>query len=78
LYKETNLRSIAKGITWRVVATGTTMTIVYIFFGNLELAVATGLLETVAKIALYWGHEKVKILLFICLSNNLNCDKITL
>lgn len=59
MYKETNIRSIFKGVTWRIVATGTTMTIVYVFFGNLELAVATGLLETVAKIGLYWGHEKV-------------------
>ena len=59
MYKETNIRSIAKGITWRFVATTTTMIIVYLFFGNLELAVATGLLETVAKIGLYWGHEKV-------------------
>jgi len=58
MYKETNLRSIAKGVTWRVVATGTTMSIVYAFFGNVELAIATGVLETIAKIALYWGHEK--------------------
>ena len=59
MHKETNLRSIAKGISWRFVATSTTMVIVYIFFGNVELAIATGLLETVAKIALYWGHEKI-------------------
>jgi len=59
LYKETNIRSIVKGITWRILATGTTMAIVYIFFGNLELAVATGVLETFAKIGLYWGHEKI-------------------
>jgi len=59
LYKETNIRSIVKGITWRVVATGTTMGIVYVFFGNIELAIATGLLETVAKVGLYWGHEKL-------------------
>ena len=59
MYKETNIRSIAKGISWRFVATGTTMIIVYVFFGNVELAIAAGLLETVAKIALYWGHEKV-------------------
>jgi len=59
MYKETNTRSIVKGITWRAVATGTTMGIVYFFFGNLELAVATGLLETVAKVGLYWGHEKI-------------------
>ncbi|QCT94708.1 adenylyl-sulfate kinase [Caminibacter mediatlanticus TB-2] len=59
MYKETNIRSIAKGITWRIVATGTTMSIVYIFFGNIELAVATGILETIAKVGLYWAHEKV-------------------
>jgi len=59
MYKETNLRSIGKGVSWRVVATSTTMGIVYIFFGDLELAIATGMLETIAKIGLYWGHEKV-------------------
>ena len=59
MYKETNLRSVAKGVSWRVVATSTTMGIVYVFFGNLELAIATGLLETVAKVGLYWGHEKI-------------------
>ena len=59
MYKETNLRSVAKGVSWRVIATSTTMGIVYVFFGNLELAIATGLLETVAKVGLYWGHEKV-------------------
>jgi len=58
MYKETNLRSVAKGVSWRVIATSTTMGIVYVFFGNLELAIATGLLETVAKVGLYWGHEK--------------------
>jgi len=59
LYKETNLRSIVKGISWRFIATATTMGIVYLFFGNIELAIATGLLETIAKVGLYWGHEKV-------------------
>ena len=59
MYKETNLRSVVKGVSWRAVATSTTMGIVYVFFGNVELAIATGLLETVAKIGLYWGHEKI-------------------
>jgi len=58
MYKETNLRSVVKGVSWRVVATSTTMGIVYVFFGNLELAIATGVLETAAKVGLYWGHEK--------------------
>ena len=59
MYKETNLRSVAKGVSWRVIATSTTMGIVYVFFGNLELAIATGLFESVAKVGFYWGHEKV-------------------
>ena len=59
LYKETNIRSIAKGISWRFVATTTTIIIVYLFFGRLDLAIAAGLIETVLKVALYWAHERV-------------------
>jgi adenylylsulfate kinase len=35
------------------------MLIVYLFFGDLELAVATVVLESSAKILLYWWHEKI-------------------
>jgi len=59
MYKDTNRRSIIKGISWRVVATATTTTIVYIFFGRLDLAIATGLLESVLKVGLYWAHERI-------------------
>ena len=58
MYKETNKRSLVKGVSWRVVATTTTMVIVYVFFGRLDLAIATGLLESVLKIGLFWLHEK--------------------
>lgn len=59
MYKDTNIRSIAKGISWRVFATTTTIIIVYLFFGRLDLAIAAGVLETAAKIGLYWAHERV-------------------
>jgi adenylylsulfate kinase len=59
LYKETNKRSIVKGISWRVVATSTTIAIVYFFFDRLDLAIAAGMIETVLKIALYWFHERI-------------------
>ncbi|QOP42644.1 adenylyl-sulfate kinase [Sulfurimonas sediminis] len=59
MYKETNKRSIVKGISWRVVATTTTIAIVYFFFDRLDLAIAAGMIETVLKIALYWFHERV-------------------
>ena len=59
MFRETNTRSIVKGISWRFVATGTTIVIVYLFFGRLDLAIAAGVIETVLKVALYWGHEKI-------------------
>ncbi|MEA1982997.1 MAG: adenylyl-sulfate kinase [Campylobacterota bacterium] len=59
MYKETNKRSLVKGFSWRLVATTTTIIIVYVFFGRLDLAIAAGALEWVAKIALYWGHERI-------------------
>jgi len=58
LYKETNKRSIVKGISWRVVATTTTIAIVYFFFDRLDLAIAAGMIETVLKIGLFWAHER--------------------
>ena len=58
MYKETNKRSIVKGISWRVVATTTTIIIVYVFFGRLDLAIAAGMIETVLKVGLYWAHER--------------------
>jgi len=58
VYKESNIRSVVKGITWRIVATTTTISIVYIFFGRLDLAIAAGMIESVVKIALYWAHER--------------------
>ena len=58
MYKETNKRSLVKGVTWRIVATTTTMVIVYVFFGRLDLAIATGLLESVLKIGLFGCTKK--------------------
>jgi len=58
MYKETNKRSVVKGISWRVVATTTTIIIVYVFFGRLDLAIAAGMIESVLKVGLYWAHER--------------------
>lgn len=58
MYRDTNKRSIVKGISWRIIATSTTILIVYFFFGRLDLAIAAGVIETVLKVALYWAHER--------------------
>ncbi len=40
--KETHTRSVAKGITWRVIASVTTMVLVYIFTGDLTIVDEAG------------------------------------
>jgi adenylylsulfate kinase len=59
MYKDSNQRSIVKGISWRLFATCITIVIVYLFFGRLDLAIAAGAIETISKIALYWFHERL-------------------
>lgn len=59
MYKDQNRRSIVKGISWRVFATLTTIIIVYLLFGKLDLAIAAGAIEVIAKIILFWMHERL-------------------
>ncbi|MFW5451900.1 MAG: adenylyl-sulfate kinase [Methylophagaceae bacterium] len=59
MFIETKKRSLIKGISWRFLATTTTIIIVYVFFGRLDLAIAAGILESVAKIFLYFFHERI-------------------
>lgn len=56
--KERHIRSVVKGITWRAIASLTTMGLVYIFTGNLLLTVELGILEITAKILFYYLHER--------------------
>ena len=58
MYKETTLRTIIKTISWRVLATLTTFTLVYIFVGKVEVAAIVGGFEVVAKMILYYAHER--------------------
>ena len=55
----TRKRSIMKTITFRIIATITTMAFVLIFTGSLEIAGIIGVLEVVAKSILYYAHERV-------------------
>lgn len=59
MYRETNTRTVTKGFSWRFFATTTTILIVYVFFGRLDLAIAAGIVETVSKVFLYYVHEKL-------------------
>ena len=59
MYSETFRRSLAKTISWRILATLTTGTIVWLLTGELTLAVAVGGIEAVTKMVLYYGHERL-------------------
>ena len=52
-------RSGMKAVTWRVVATITTMSIVYIYTGEIDLMVGVGILDVLLKLALYFVHERI-------------------
>jgi len=56
---EKNVRSLAKSITWRAVATLTTILLVYLFTGNVVLSTSVGALELLVKTAIYYIHERV-------------------
>jgi len=48
-----------KAVTWRVVATLTTMSIVYIYSGEIDLMVGVGILDVLLKLVLYFVHERI-------------------
>ena len=55
---EVHTRTVVKTISWRVIATLTTMTIVYLFTKEIRIALGIGLAEVIAKIVFYYLHER--------------------
>lgn len=52
-------RHLLKAITWRIVATITTIILVLLFTGNLELSLQFGLVEVFVKMLFYYIHERL-------------------
>lgn len=57
--QESVKKGIAKTVTWRIIATLTTMMLVLIFTRQIELALTVGVLETVTKTIFYFAHERL-------------------
>jgi uncharacterized membrane protein len=51
-------RSWLKAMSWRAVATATTMALVYGFTGQLKLMVGVGSLDLILKLIFYFLHER--------------------
>jgi adenylylsulfate kinase len=58
MYIETRTRSVVKAISWRITATITTIILVYLVFGRVDLAMLVGGFEAAAKILLFFIHER--------------------
>ena len=56
---ESHQRSIAKGLTWRAIATTITMGLIYWATGNLVVSASLGAVDVVVKLVAYYGHERV-------------------
>ena len=57
--RDNHTKSIIKSITWRILATLTTITLVFIFTKKIALALEVGLLEISIKLIFYYFHERV-------------------
>ena len=52
-------RTIAKTMTWRVTASLTTFIIAWILTGDLLIGASIGSIEAITKIFLYYFHERI-------------------
>lgn len=62
--EESHIRSLLKGISWRIVATTDTILIVLLITCtsgkcSIESAIEIGLIEFVVKLAIYYVHERI-------------------
>jgi uncharacterized membrane protein len=60
-HHESHMRSIVKGLTWRVVATSTTTLIAWLITGEVDMALKIGFFEFFAKLMIYYAHERIWI-----------------
>ncbi len=58
MFIEQKRRSIVKTISWRIWATITTIALVFLFVGELKIALSIGIFEVFLKMVLYFFHER--------------------
>lgn len=57
--RESRFRSVLKSVTWRITATLTTTTLVWVITGSPEIALKIGGIEVVIKMLIYYFHERI-------------------
>ena len=60
--KKSRIRHLAKAVTWRIIASGTTFFLAWFFFQDdakaVQKATSVAVAESVLKMALYYFHER--------------------
>lgn len=56
---ESTRRSVAKALSWRILATMITSLLVFLLTGKGEFAATIGLADTSIKFFIYFGHERL-------------------
>ena len=56
---DTHKRTLYKTITWRVIATITTVVAIYIWTENVYVSLTAGLVANAAKTIFYYIHERL-------------------
>ena len=56
---EKTKRSVVKTITWRIIASATTILLVYVITKKIVLSLGVGLIEFIVKLLLYFFHERI-------------------
>jgi len=56
---ETNVRSIAKSVSWRAISTTETFLISWLITGHIGVAGGIASIQAIASTFLYWLHERV-------------------
>ena len=59
LYRESHVRTFLKTLSWRIVATTTTIIIAFFVFGDISSALTVGGIEFFAKMLIYYVHERI-------------------
>jgi adenylylsulfate kinase len=56
---ETNSRSIAKAVSYRLLGSACTGLIFFVLTGKMTLSIGAGFLDMIVKVAAYFVHERI-------------------
>jgi len=57
--EESAIRSVVKTVSWRILATVTTVFVIYAMTDDGDLAMTVGYLDATIKMGLYYFHERI-------------------